>query len=131
MLLSWAMNFESNISYALTTNVTFLFKTNNLISILSTVLYILETALYPIYSKLSDIYGRAQCYTVAIVFYMIAYIIMATANSYENLVVSHSLHLTNLDSHTCYLGRSSCICFWLYRMCNPWPNHYCRLYQCC
>lgn len=83
------MNFESNISYALTTNVTFLFKTNNLISILSTVLYILETALYPIYSKLSDIYGRAQCYTVAIVFYMVAYIVMATANSYDNLVVSH------------------------------------------
>ncbi|CAO3649545.1 unnamed protein product [Mucor fragilis] len=86
VLLSWAMNFESNISYALTTNVTFLFKTNNLISILSTVLYILETALYPIYSKLSDIYGRAQCYTVAIVFYMVAYIVMATANSYDNLV---------------------------------------------
>ncbi|KAI8636729.1 major facilitator superfamily domain-containing protein [Parasitella parasitica] len=86
ILLSWAMNFESNISYALTTNVTFLFKTNNLISILSTVLYILETALYPMYSKLSDIYGRAQCYTVAIIFYIVAYIIMAIANNYDTLV---------------------------------------------
>lgn len=88
ILLSWAINWEYNLSFALSVNVTSLFKTNNLISLLPTVLYILQTALLPIYSKLSDMYGRAQCYTVALTFYIVSYIIMATANNYETLVVS-------------------------------------------
>ncbi|KAI7900320.1 major facilitator superfamily domain-containing protein [Cokeromyces recurvatus] len=86
ILLSWAINFESGISSSLTVNVTSLFQTNNLISILSTVLYILQTALYPIYSKLSDMYGRAQMYTIALFFYIVTYIAMACANNYETLV---------------------------------------------
>ncbi|CAO3644768.1 unnamed protein product [Mucor fragilis] len=86
ILLSWAINWEYNLSFALSVNVTSLFKTNNLISLLPTVLYILQTALLPIYSKLSDMYGRAQCYTVALTFYIVSYIIMATANNYETLV---------------------------------------------
>ncbi|KAG1080116.1 hypothetical protein G6F42_023461 [Rhizopus arrhizus] len=90
ILLSWAINWEYNLSFSLSVNVTSLFKTNNLISLLPTVLYILQTALLPIYSKLSDMYGRAQCYTVALTFYIVAYIIMATANNYETLVVSRT-----------------------------------------
>ncbi|KAI8646114.1 major facilitator superfamily domain-containing protein [Parasitella parasitica] len=86
ILLSWAINWETNLNFALSVNVTSLFETNNLISLLPTVLYILQTALLPIYSKLSDMYGRAQCYTVALAFYIISYIIMATANNYETLV---------------------------------------------
>ncbi|GAA5795869.1 hypothetical protein HPULCUR_001231 [Helicostylum pulchrum] len=86
LLLSWAISFESNMSFALSQNVTNAFGTNNLISLLPTVLYILQTALLPIYSKLSDIYGRAQCYTVALIFYMVSYIVMATAPSYYTIV---------------------------------------------
>ncbi|KAG2228880.1 hypothetical protein INT48_004920 [Thamnidium elegans] len=67
-------------------NVTNAFGTNNLISLLPTVLYILQTALLPIYSKLSDIYGRAHCYTVALIFYMVSYIVMATAPNYYTIV---------------------------------------------
>ncbi|KAI9482696.1 MAG: major facilitator superfamily domain-containing protein [Benjaminiella poitrasii] len=86
ILLSWAINFEGNINMSLSQNVTSLFQTNNLISLLPTVLYILQTALLPIYSKLSDMYGRAQCYTVAMILYMVSYVVMATANNYDTLV---------------------------------------------
>jgi MFS family permease len=88
VLLSWAMSFESNINMSLSQNVTNIFQSNNLLSLLPTVLYILQTALLPIYSKLSDLYGRAQCYSVALTFYIISYIVMATANNYDTLVVS-------------------------------------------
>jgi MFS family permease len=88
VLLSWAMNFEGSINMSLSQNVTNLFQTNNLLSLLPTVLYILQTALLPIYSKLSDMYGRAQCYSIALTFYIISYIVMATANNYDTLVVS-------------------------------------------
>lgn len=74
--------------FALSQNVTNTFGANNLISLLPTVLYILQTALLPIYSKLSDIYGRAHCYTVALTFYMVSYIVMATAPNYYTIVVS-------------------------------------------
>ncbi|KAI8057453.1 major facilitator superfamily domain-containing protein [Thamnidium elegans] len=86
LLLSWAISFEANMSFALSQNVTNAFGTNNLISLLPTVLYILQTALLPIYSKLSDIYGRAHCYTVALIFYMVSYIVMATAPNYYTIV---------------------------------------------
>ncbi|KAF1807557.1 major facilitator superfamily domain-containing protein [Mucor lusitanicus] len=56
------------------------------VGLMPTVLYILQTALLPIYSKLSDMYGRAQCYTFALVFYIVSNIVMATANNYNTLV---------------------------------------------
>ncbi|CAO3633533.1 unnamed protein product [Mucor fragilis] len=86
VLFSWAINFEVNMKYSLNQNVTSLFETNNLISLMPTVLFILQTALLPIYSKLSDMYGRAQCYSFALVFYIISNIVMATANNYNTLV---------------------------------------------
>lgn len=88
LLLSWAMSFEGNMVLSLTQNVTNTFGTNNLISLLPTVLYILQTALLPMYSKLSDMYGRAQCYSVALTFYIVAYIVMATAPDYFTIIVS-------------------------------------------
>lgn len=78
--------------FSLNQNVTSLFETNNLISLLPTVLYMLQTALLPIYSKLSDMYGRAQCYTFALVFYIISNIVMATANNYNTLVGGQVLY---------------------------------------
>jgi MFS family permease len=71
----------------LLTNVTSLFDTTNLISILDTVLTILQAVLYPIYSKLSDMYGRAYLYTAAIILYMVSYIVFACSSSYQDLVV--------------------------------------------
>lgn len=82
------MSFEGNMVLSLSQNVTNTFGTNNLISLLPTVLYILQTALLPMYSKLSDMYGRAQCYTVALTFYIVAYIVMATAPDYFTIIVS-------------------------------------------
>jgi MFS family permease len=87
LLLSWAISFETNINLSLSQNVTNTFGTNNLISLLPTVLYILQTALLPIYSKLSNMFGRAQCYTVALTFYIVSYIVMATAPTYYTIVV--------------------------------------------
>ncbi|KAI8645079.1 major facilitator superfamily domain-containing protein [Parasitella parasitica] len=78
--------------FSLNQNVTSLFETNNLISLMPTVLYILQTSLLPIYSKLSDMYGRAQCYTFALTFYIISNIVMATANNYNTLVGGQVLY---------------------------------------
>ncbi|KAL7310137.1 hypothetical protein PS15m_010932 [Mucor circinelloides] len=100
VIFSWAKGFSSNVNSNLLANVTNLFQSNNLISILSTVLYILQCVLYPLYSKLSDIYGRAQCYTVAIIFYMASYVVMACANSYEMLVGGRILYAFGLTGVT-------------------------------
>jgi MFS family permease len=118
------MSFEGNMVLSLTQNVTNTFGTNNLISLLPTVLYILQTALLPMYSKLSDMYGRAQCYSVALVFYIVAYIVMATAPDYFTIVVScvnwnTVKHLLTSN----YLGRSSYLCFWLFWYFNSWSDH--------
>ncbi|KAG1469384.1 hypothetical protein G6F56_003286 [Rhizopus delemar] len=85
-VFSWASNFEGNLTLSLTNKVTSLFESNNLISILSTITYILQTALLPIYSKLSDMFGRAHCYSVGLFFYILAFIVYATANNYNTLV---------------------------------------------
>ncbi|CEG63592.1 hypothetical protein RMATCC62417_00711 [Rhizopus microsporus] len=85
-LFSWASNFEGNLTMTLNNKVTSFFQSNNLISLLSTITYILQTALLPIYSKLSDMFGRAHCYSVGLFFYILAFIVMATANNYDTLV---------------------------------------------
>ncbi|KAL9538206.1 hypothetical protein MBANPS3_011112 [Mucor bainieri] len=100
VIFSWAKGFSGNVNNNLLANVTNLFQSNNLISILSTVLYILQCVLYPLYSKLSDIYGRAQCYTVAIIFYMVSYIVLACANNYEMLVGGRILYAFGLTGVT-------------------------------
>jgi MFS family permease len=86
-VFSWASNFEGNLTLSLTNKVTSLFESNNLISLLSTITYILQTALLPIYSKLSDMFGRAHCYSIGLFFYILAFIVLATANNYNTLVV--------------------------------------------
>ncbi|OBZ88275.1 Siderophore iron transporter mirC [Choanephora cucurbitarum] len=86
VLLSWAINWEAYTNMALSQYLLSELESVNLISILSTVLYILQTALLPMYSKLSDIYGRAACYSVAMLLYIISYIVMATSKTYTNLV---------------------------------------------
>ena len=60
-------------------------------SIISTVTYILQSVLFPTYSKLSDLFGRAEVFSVCMLFYILAYIVMATANSFAALVVSSNI----------------------------------------
>lgn len=57
-------------------------------SVLSTVTYILQSVLFPTYSKLSDLIGRIEAFTIAMVFYVVSYVIMATANNFGTIVVN-------------------------------------------
>ena len=62
--------------------------------IMNTVTNILQSVLFPTYSKLSDMIGRAEMFTCSIALYAVSYIIMATAQNYETLVVTFSLFLS-------------------------------------
>jgi MFS family permease len=75
------------LSFYLVFPVTNAFGTNNLQSLMPTVLYILQSVLLPTYSKLSDMLGRVECYTISLAFYIIAEIVMATAQNYYTIVV--------------------------------------------
>ncbi|KAF7727846.1 hypothetical protein EC973_006959 [Apophysomyces ossiformis] len=86
ILVAWAKNWEGNAITAITPKVFSIFNAVHLTSLLNMVLYILQTALLPIYSKVSDMVGRTEAFTVAIFFYVISGIIMATAQSMETLV---------------------------------------------
>ncbi|KAL9554474.1 hypothetical protein MBANPS3_002804 [Mucor bainieri] len=72
--------------YALTPTITSMFQANNISGVLTTVLSILQTALQPMYSKLSDMIGRAEAYTISIVFFIVSFIIMACAQNYDTLI---------------------------------------------
>ncbi|KAG0166922.1 hypothetical protein DFQ28_006563 [Apophysomyces sp. BC1034] len=85
-LLSWAITWEAYMVFIITPTVTSRLSANNISSILSTVLYILQTALLPIYSKLADFMGRAETYAISLMFYVVSFVIMATAQNYDTLV---------------------------------------------
>ena len=68
------MTWEKSAVYALTPTITSMFQANNISGVLTTVLSILQTALQPMYSKLSDMTGRAEAYTISIVFFIISFI---------------------------------------------------------
>ncbi|CAO0798014.1 unnamed protein product [Mucor circinelloides] len=86
LLVSWAMTWEKSAVYALTPTITSMFQANNISGVLTTVLSILQTALQPMYSKLSDMTGRAEAYTISIVFFIVSFIIMACAQNYNTLI---------------------------------------------
>lgn len=81
------MTWEKSAVYALTPTITSMFQANNISGVLTTVLSILQTALQPMYSKLSDMTGRAEAYTISIVFFIVSFIIMACAQNYNTLIV--------------------------------------------
>ncbi|KAI9253442.1 major facilitator superfamily-domain-containing protein [Phascolomyces articulosus] len=72
--------------------VTSTLSANNISSILSTVTFILHTVFLPIYSKVADKTGRAEAYSVAILLYIVAFIIMAMAPDYETLVAGQVIY---------------------------------------
>ncbi|KAF1802416.1 major facilitator superfamily domain-containing protein [Mucor lusitanicus] len=80
------MTWEKSAVYALTPTITSIFQANNISGVLTTVLSILQTALQPMYSKLSDMTGRAEAYTISIVFFIVSFIIMACAQNYNTLI---------------------------------------------
>ncbi|KAI8138700.1 major facilitator superfamily domain-containing protein [Fennellomyces sp. T-0311] len=74
------------------TRVTSIFDSNNYMSVISTVTYILQSVLFPTYSKLSDLFGRTEMLTIAIVIYVVSYIVMATAQSFATVVGGQILY---------------------------------------
>ncbi|KAG0169850.1 hypothetical protein DFQ28_011343 [Apophysomyces sp. BC1034] len=86
ILLAWAKNWEGNAIVSVTPKVFSIFEALHLTSLLNVVLYILQTALLPIYSKVSDMVGRTEAFTIAIFFYVISGVVMATAQSMDTLV---------------------------------------------
>ncbi|KAF9902169.1 hypothetical protein EC991_005215 [Linnemannia zychae] len=75
-------SFEVNLMYNTIPYITTVFKVISLTAVLPTILQILSAALVPFYTKVSDVFGRAQSLTVAMVFYVVGYIIQGTANSF-------------------------------------------------
>ncbi|KAI8087945.1 major facilitator superfamily domain-containing protein [Gilbertella persicaria] len=86
LLVSWGTTWEKSLVVALTPTVTSVFQSNNISGVLTTVLSILQTALQPMYSKLSDMTGRAQAFTISIVFFVLSFVIMACAHDYNTLI---------------------------------------------
>ncbi|KAG0185420.1 hypothetical protein DFQ28_009377 [Apophysomyces sp. BC1034] len=56
------------------------------------VLAILQTALLPIYSKVADMLGRAEAYSFSILFYMVSFVVMATASNYDTIVGGKAIY---------------------------------------
>ncbi|KAF9189350.1 hypothetical protein BGZ51_009664 [Haplosporangium sp. Z 767] len=75
-------SFEVNLMYNCQPYITAFFKSSSLSSVLPTILQILSAALVPFYTKVSDVVGRAESLTFAMVFYLVAYCIQGTANSF-------------------------------------------------
>ncbi|ORZ25605.1 major facilitator superfamily-domain-containing protein [Absidia repens] len=86
LLLSWAVNWEGTLGLTTNVNAMIELNSNNIISILSTVAFIIQCVCFPFYSKISDMTGRANAYTAAMVLYVIATIIMASAPTYGSFV---------------------------------------------
>ncbi|KAF9125428.1 hypothetical protein BGW39_007410 [Mortierella sp. 14UC] len=79
---AFVYSFEVNLMYNCIPYITVFFKVTSLTAVLPTILQILSAALVPFYTKVSDVFGRAQSLTVAMIFYVIGYIIQGTANSF-------------------------------------------------
>ncbi|ORZ02362.1 major facilitator superfamily domain-containing protein [Syncephalastrum racemosum] len=103
VLLSCAISWEGNMVLSITPNVTSMLGANHISSILYTIVSILQTALLPMYSKLCDRIGRAEAYTLSIVIYSLAFIIMAVANSYATLMIGQIIYAFG-SSGTMVLG---------------------------
>ncbi|KAG0264090.1 hypothetical protein BG011_007485 [Mortierella polycephala] len=79
---AFVYSFEVNLMYNCMPYITAVFESSSLASVLPTILQILSAALVPFYTKVSDVIGRAESLTFAMVFYLVAYCIQGTANSF-------------------------------------------------
>ncbi|KAI7853225.1 major facilitator superfamily domain-containing protein [Circinella umbellata] len=86
LLVRWAYSWEGFLTQALTAPVTSILKANHLQSILKTLSSILQSIMFPTFSKLSDLIGRVEAFSIALVLYMISYIVQANAQNYGTFV---------------------------------------------
>ena len=89
LLVRWAYSWEGFLTQALTAPVTSILKANHLQSILKTLSSILQSIMFPTFSKLSDLIGRVEAFSIALVLYIISYIVQANAQNYGTFVVSY------------------------------------------
>lgn len=87
LIQAFVYSFEVNLMYNCLPYVTNMLQATSLASILPTILQILSAALVPFYTKVSDVFGRAQSLTVAMIFYIVGYIIQGTTNSFLQLAL--------------------------------------------
>ncbi|KAK3835986.1 MAG: major facilitator superfamily domain-containing protein [Linnemannia elongata] len=87
LIQAFVYSFEVNLMYNCLPYVTNVLQATSLASILPTILQILSAALVPFYTKVSDVFGRAQSLTIAMVFYIVGYIIQGTTNSFLQLAL--------------------------------------------
>ncbi|KAF9548905.1 hypothetical protein EC957_005257 [Mortierella hygrophila] len=84
---AFVYSFEVNMMYNCLPYVTNKLQATSLASVLPTILQILSAALVPFYTKVSDVFGRALPLTVAMVFYIVGYIIQGTTKTFLQLAL--------------------------------------------
>ncbi|CAO3601180.1 unnamed protein product [Absidia cylindrospora] len=97
VLVAWAKNWEGNTLSSITPQVTGIFGGLSIASVLDTILYIMVTVLLPMFSKLADTVGRAEAFVIAIGFYILAGVVMATAQSMDALMGGQVLYAFGLS----------------------------------
>ncbi|KAF9104464.1 hypothetical protein BGX29_001834 [Mortierella sp. GBA35] len=80
LIQAFMYSFEVNLMYNCIGWVTGMFQSSSIASVLPTILQILSAALVPFYTKVSDVFGRALPLTIAMIFYILGYIIQGTSN---------------------------------------------------
>ncbi|KAG0376204.1 hypothetical protein BGX24_008122 [Mortierella sp. AD032] len=100
LIQAFMYSFEVNLMYNCLPYVTYtVFKSTSLTAVLPTILQIISAALVPFYTKVSDVFGRAQSLSIAMVFYVVGYIIQGTSNSFLQLAlgqISYGLGSTGM-----------------------------------
>ncbi|KAI9483956.1 MAG: major facilitator superfamily domain-containing protein [Benjaminiella poitrasii] len=92
VLVCWVFNWEKSVTKTESSYVTSYFQANNIVGVQSTIVSILQTALQPLFYKTADMVGRAFAYTVSVIFFMVALIVMACSNNYDTLVGGQVLY---------------------------------------
>ncbi|KAF9975182.1 hypothetical protein BGZ73_001255 [Actinomortierella ambigua] len=80
LVQAFIYSFEVNLMYNCQPYVMNLFSATSLIAILPTILQVVSAALVPFFTKISDVVGRFQSYSVAMVCYVLGYIIQGTSS---------------------------------------------------
>ncbi|KAG0265011.1 hypothetical protein BGZ95_003439 [Linnemannia exigua] len=87
LIQAFVYSFEVNLMYNCLPHITAIFNATSLTAVLPTILQIISAALVPFYTKVSDVFGRAQSLTIAMVFYVVGYIIQGTSKSFLQLAL--------------------------------------------
>ncbi|KAF9158454.1 hypothetical protein DFQ26_007632 [Actinomortierella ambigua] len=80
LIQAFIYSFEVNLMYGCLPYVMNLFSVTSLTAIMPVILQIVSAALVPFFTKVSDVIGRFESYTIAMVSYVLGYIIQGTSN---------------------------------------------------